>query len=55
VVARLPASQDGALCRFRTKRSFASHQIRVFADPNVDPEGRSPIRLRHPDAELPRV
>ena len=54
-VARLAAGQDGDRRQFRARRSFAKNRIRVFADPTADPDGLSPIRLRHPDAEAPRV
>ena len=55
VVVRFAAGQDGDRRQFRARRSLAENRVRVFADPAADPEGLSPIRLRHPDAEAPRV
>lgn len=55
VMARLPAGQDRDQHQFRARRSLAKGGIRVFADPRADSNSVCPIRLRHPDAEAPRV
>ena len=57
VVARLPATQDGAAVPIpiETKLDLTHHRARVFADPHAGPDHLRPIRLRHPETEDPRA
>ncbi|WZO96935.1 hypothetical protein EP7_003943 [Isosphaeraceae bacterium EP7] len=55
IVARLPATRDGASFPIPTTIDLARHLARVFPDPAADPESQAPIRLRHPDAGQTRA
>jgi hypothetical protein len=55
IVARLPATRDGASFPIPTTVDLARHLARVFPDPAADPESQAPIRLRHPDAGQTRA
>ena len=50
IVAHFPAGRDGAQFRIRTPLNLSQHGIRVFPDPNVEPDALIPIRLRHPES-----
>ena len=49
IVARFPASVDGATFPVPAKLDLNQGRSRIFADPTADPEGQPPIRFRHPD------
>ncbi len=55
IIARFPAGRDGAQCRIRTPLNLSQYGIRVFADPNLEPDALIPIRLRHPESGTTRV
>ncbi|HEX8201559.1 MAG TPA: hypothetical protein VF590_13825, partial [Isosphaeraceae bacterium] len=55
VVDRFPAARDGATFPVRAGLNLREHRVRVFPDPGAEPDGRPPIRLRHPEAEGTRV
>ncbi len=50
IVARFPASTDGATFTVAPIPDLARGRARIFADPTADPAGLPPIRFRHPDA-----
>ena len=50
IIARFPASTDGATFTIPAKLDLTQGRARIFADPTADPEGQPPIRFRHPDA-----
>ncbi len=50
IIARFPASIDGATFTIPTAADLTQGRARIFADPTADPEGQLPIRFRHPDA-----
>ena len=54
-VAAFPASHDGEQFTIRTKADLSAHRLRIFTDPHSAPDGQTPIRLRHPEAEGTRV
>ena len=55
IVAHFPAGRDGAQFPIRTPLNLSRHGARVFADPNVEPDALTPIRLRHPESGTTRV
>ena len=55
IVARLPATQDGARLHFRPTKRLGSHRLRVFVDPRADLAGGPPVLVRHPDVEPARI
>jgi hypothetical protein len=55
IIAHFPAGRDGAQFRIRTPLNLAQYGVRVFADPNVEPDALIPIRLRHPESSTARV
>ena len=55
IVAHFPAGRDGAQFRIRTPLNLSQYGIRVFPDPNVEPDALIPIRLRHPESGTTRV
>ncbi|MDB5351190.1 MAG: hypothetical protein JWN86_2437 [Planctomycetota bacterium] len=55
IIAQFPAAQDGETFPIRTKLNLRTHGLRIFADPQADPDGLPPIRIHHPEAEGTRV
>lgn len=55
IIAHLPEAIDGARLAFRPKARIGPHRLRLFVDPRAVPDKLSPVLLRHPDAEVPRV
>jgi hypothetical protein len=55
VVARWPASKDGAVLSIRTDINLARSGVRAFLDPTAEPGSLPPIRIRHPESGLARV
>jgi len=55
IVARFPSGRDGAHFPIRTPLKLSQHGTRVFPDPNMEPDGLIPIRLRHPETGATRV
>jgi hypothetical protein len=54
IATRLPAVRDGARFLIRGV-NLSRHGVRVFLDPNVEPDAVSPIRFRHPETGSTRV
>ena len=50
LVARFPATRDGAIFTVPHVPELARGRARIFSDPTADPTGLPPIRFRHPDA-----
>jgi hypothetical protein len=55
IVAHFPSGHDGAHFPIRTSLKLSEYGARVFPDPNVEPDGLQPIRLRHPETGATRV
>lgn len=55
ILARFPATTDGARFPFRIERKSRKSRLRIFPDPASNPDSLAPIRLRHPEAEATRV
>ena len=55
IVAHFPRSRDGARFPIRSPMNLSQHGIRVFPDPNLEPDSLKPIRLRHPESAATRV
>jgi hypothetical protein len=55
IVAHFPSGRDGAHFSIHTSLKLSQYGIRVFPDPNVEPDGLMPIRLRHPETGAARV
>jgi hypothetical protein len=55
VVARWPASKDGATHLIRTELDLSRSGVRAFLDPTADPGSLPPIRIRHPESGLTRA
>jgi len=55
IVTQFPAARDGMTFPIASKVNLAKSRARVFADPHVDPDSLSPIRLRHPENGVARV
>ncbi len=55
IVYRIPAARDGATFTLPPTLDLARRRARVFADPNADPDGLPPIRLRHPEGSPTRA
>ena len=55
IVARFPSGSDGSQFPVRIPANFSRHNVRVFSDPNVEPDALVPIRLRHPESGATRV
>ena len=50
IVVRFPAAQDGETFTIPSTVDLNRNRARIFADPNSDPDGLPPIRLRHPES-----
>ena len=50
IIARFPASSDGASFTVAPVHELAQGRARIFNDPTADPTGLPPTRFRHPDA-----
>jgi hypothetical protein len=55
IAARFPAARDRSQFRVRTPLDLSQYGIRVFPDPNVEPDSLTPIRLRHPESGVTRI
>jgi hypothetical protein len=55
VVDQFPAARGGATFGVRAGLNLAEHRVRVFLDPGAGPDGLTPVRLRHPEAEGARA
>ncbi|WP_337174900.1 hypothetical protein [Paludisphaera sp.] len=55
VIARLPASRDGAALSIPAGPRLAEEHLRAFPDPSRDPDSLPPIRVRHPETGRARV
>ncbi len=55
VVARFPASRDGAALAVPADPRLAEDRLRAFVDPSRDPDSLPPVRIRHPETGRPRV
>jgi hypothetical protein len=55
IVAHFPSGRDGVHFPIRTSLKLSEYGARVFPDPNVEPDGLQPIRLRHPETGATRV
>ena len=55
IVARFPASLDGATFTVPSLPDLTRGRARIFADPTADPEGLPPIRIRHPETGTARA
>jgi hypothetical protein len=55
IVAHFPPGRDGARFPIRSRLNLSRHGARVFLDPNLGPDGLTPIRLRHPESGTTRV
>lgn len=55
IVAQFPAARDGMTFPIPAKVDFTKHRARIFADPHVEPDTLTPIRLRHPENGATRV
>lgn len=49
VIGRFPAAQDGVSFPVRSAADLGRSPYRIFTDPQADPDGLPPIRLRHPE------
>lgn len=55
VVERFPECTDGTTFPLHNIKGFQRMHLRIFADPAIAPERRTPVRWRHPEAECTRV
>jgi hypothetical protein len=55
IVARFAAPRDGARFRISSPLKLSQHGVRIFLDPNLEPDALVPIRLRHPETAPTRV
>jgi hypothetical protein len=55
VVARFPASRDGASLAIPADPRLVEGGLRAFLDPSSDPDSLPPIRFRHPEIGRARV
>jgi hypothetical protein len=55
IVARFPASRDGALFTIPAHINLSRQKARIFVDPKSSPDGQPPIRLRHPEVDPARI
>ena len=55
IVGEFPASRDGASFPVPAGLNLGKTRARVFPDPRVAPDGRPPVRLRHPESGATRV
>ncbi len=55
VVVRFPLARDGSILKFRPGLRVDARRLRVFADPGSEPDGRSPVRFRHPEVGPTRL
>jgi hypothetical protein len=49
IIARFPPGRDGDQFPIRSALNLSKQSVRVFPDPNVEPQTLVPIRLRHPE------
>ncbi|OJW19229.1 MAG: hypothetical protein BGO49_12090 [Planctomycetales bacterium 71-10] len=55
ILARFPASRDGAALNVPHDPRLAEDGLRAFLDPERDPDSLPPIRIRHPEIGRARV
>jgi hypothetical protein len=55
IIAHFPDVHDGASFPIRTRLNLARHGLRVFLDPNIEPDEVIPVRFRHPEIGSPRA
>jgi hypothetical protein len=55
IIARFPSGRDGDQFPVRSSLNLSKQSLRVFPDPNVEPDTLVPIRLRHPETGAHQV
>ena len=55
IVFRIPAARDGETFTLPPTLDLTRRRARIYADPNADPDGLPPIRLRHPEGGATRA